>query len=395
MKRRSTRGDSELGHPSSGEQPPAVEPTPPPPPSDPGSRQGPERGSRQGPERGPHQSPDRGPAFFAALLQSRADPTRVAADVTALAAAPRGRHHPVHLERAQAYVSEGLAAAGWRVRAVPFQRRWVPGVTDAGGRTSIVQRLRLFPRLDGVNLLAELPGAPPGRRVLIVAHLDSVAGSGGADDNASGVAALMEAARLLAGLPEPPAVVLAIVDLEELGKVGSGALARDRTFRRNLDLVVCLESVGTFHDAPDTQQIGGLGLVFRDLAARVRARQHRGDFLLAVCRSSSAYAATAVTAAAAALGTPLPVFEARDPRPDGWPGRLVTWFLPLLAHLDRSDHAPFWSRGVPSMMLTTTASFRNRHYHLAGDVPDNVDYPRVTAVAVAVAAAAAARFGGS
>jgi hypothetical protein len=297
------------------------------------------------------------------------------------------------MQQAQTYVTERLAEAGWRVRSVPFQRRWVIGVSDAGGRSSILSRLRVFHRLNGVNLLAELPGAPKQRRTLLVAHLDSVACGTGADDNASGVAALVESARLLATLPEVPPITLAIVDMEELGKVGSGALARDPAFIRNLDLVVCLESVGTFTDAANTQRVGGLGLLFRDLARRIRAGRYRGDFLLVVCRTSSARPANTVTAAAAALSSPLAVFEARDPRPDGSRGRLLTWLLPILANLDRSDHAPFWNRGVPAMMLTTTASFRNPHYHLEGDGPHAVDCQRVTAVAVAVAAAAGARFG--
>jgi acetylornithine deacetylase/succinyl-diaminopimelate desuccinylase-like protein len=326
-------------------------------------------------------------------LEKSADAGRVAADIATLAATPRGRHHPAEMARAQSYVTEQLTAARWRVRPVPFTLRWVLGVSDAGGRPSFLRRLRLFPRLSGTNLLADLPGSPTGRRVLVVAHLDSVACSPGADDNASGVAALLETARLLATLPEPPAVTFAVVDMEELAKVGSGALARDRAFRRSLDLVVCLESVGTFTDVPATQQMGGLGLIFRDLAEQVRAGQHRGDFLLAVCRRSSEAAAQALTTAGAGLARPLPVLHARDPRRDGWRGRLATWLLPLLAHLDRSDHAPFWSRGVPAMMLTTTASFRNQHYHLPGDRVETVDHARVTAVAVALATAVATGFG--
>jgi Peptidase family M28 len=318
-----------------------------------------------------------------------ADPGRVAADIAALAASPRGRHHPLAMRRAQAYVTGQLSAAGWQVRRAPFERCWVLGVSDAGGRQAFPRRLRLFRRLSGTNVVAELPGAPPGHRVLVVAHLDTVACSPGADDNASGVAALLECARLLAALDEPVAVTLAVVDMEELAKVGSGALARDRRFREALDVVVCLESVGTFTDTAHSQRTGGLGLVFRELGERVRRRDHRGDFLLAVYRRSSASAAGAVTAAGAALAEPLPVLHVRDPRPDGWRGRLLTWLLPVLSHLDRSDHAPFWSRGVPALMLTTTASFRNPQYHLPGDEPGRVDHRRVTAVAAALADAIA------
>ncbi|HEX2809777.1 MAG TPA: M28 family peptidase [Kineosporiaceae bacterium] len=317
-----------------------------------------------------------------------ADVTRVTADVAALAGSPRGSgHHPGEMAMTQEYVAAGLGQAGWRVTRAPFERRWVIGVTDAGGRQLLPRRV--FRRLSGVNLLAELPGAPAGRGVLIVAHLDSVACSPGADDNASGVAALLECARLLAGLPQAPPVRLAVVDLEELACVGSRVLAGERDFVEDLELVVALEAVGTFLDAPGTQRLGGLGLMFPGLARRVRANQSRGDFLLAVHRASSARAAQCLVGAAAGLRTPLPVLTARDPRADGWKGRAATLALPWLANLDRSDHSPFWRRGVPAMMVTTTAPFRNRHYHREGDRPETLDYPRLTAVATAVAAMAA------
>ena len=117
-------------------------------------------------------SPTRDGALPDATLEGAADASRVAADVATLAAAPRGRHHPAQMHRAQSYVTEQLTTAGWQVRSVLFTRRWVLGVSDAGGRSSFLRRLRLFPRLTGINLLADLPGASAGRRVLIVAHLD-------------------------------------------------------------------------------------------------------------------------------------------------------------------------------------------------------------------------------
>ena len=110
------------------------------------------------------------PATLAARFQAMADVARVTADVATLARSPRGRlHHPAELEQAQRYVTDRLAEAGWRVRAVPFERRWVLGVSDAGfgpGRDPhLLRRLRLHRSLRGENLLAELPGAPAGRRV--------------------------------------------------------------------------------------------------------------------------------------------------------------------------------------------------------------------------------------
>jgi hypothetical protein len=332
-------------------------------------------------------------ADLAERLERGADAARVEADVATLAASPRGwRHHPEAMARAQDHVAERLRAAGWQVREVPFTARWIFGVSEAGGQPPLWRRLRLYRRLDGVNLLAELPGAgepADGKVTLVVAHLDSVASSPGADDNASGVAALLETARLLALLPDPPAVQLAVVDMEELAKVGSRMLARDRSFTRRLRTVICLESVGTFDDTPGSQRLGGVGLLFPAAARGIRADGLRGNFVLTVCRRSSRAVADALVRAGAGLATPLPLVVAQDPRPDGLTGQLLTGLLPPLLNLDRSDHAPFWARGVPALMLTATAPFRNRHYHTEGDRIGGVDHRRVTALAVALAVALA------
>jgi hypothetical protein len=339
---------------------------------------------------GPAMSEESRAAELMTGFDAASDPVAVAADVAELSRSARGHHHPAAMARAQEHVARRLRAAGWTVRTVPFQRRWFLGVSDRGGGTSLVRRIRLFRRLHGVNLVADLPGAPEGPRVLIVAHVDSVAAGPGADDNASGVAALLECARLVASLPEPPGLQLAVVDMEELGRVGSTALAADRSFVRDVRLVLCLESVGTFTDEPGSQRLAGLGLVFRDLATRVRADGYRGNFLLALCRRSSEPTARALAAAARVGGSTLPVYLARDPRSDGWRGRLLTVLLPPLANLDRSDHAPFWNRGLPAVLVTTTASFRNPEYHRPGDRADRVDPVRLAAVAAAVASAAVA-----
>jgi Zn-dependent M28 family amino/carboxypeptidase len=50
-------------------------------------------------------------------------------------------------------------------------------------------------------------------------------------------------------------------------------------------------------------------------------------------------------------------------------------------HLNRSDHAPFWEAGIPSIMWTDTSEFRNPHYHRASDAPDTLDYEFMAEVA--------------
>jgi hypothetical protein len=69
-----------------------------------------------------------------------------------------------------------------------------------------------------------------------------------------------------------------------------------------------------------------------------------------------------------------------DPRPDGILGVVSTGLLPPLATLDRSDHFPFWRRGIPAVMLTDTANLRNANYHRATDTSDTIDYQRLALV---------------
>ncbi|MER7108707.1 M28 family peptidase [Streptomyces sp. NPDC000229] len=320
-----------------------------------------------------------------------ADPQRLRRDVEFLADRPRSRiRAPEAILRAEAHVTAELAAAGWRTSRQPFDLRWRLGSTDRGGHRAPPLAFRLHPRLTGANLLAEPPGGIPRPTVVVGAHLDTVEGSPGADDNASGVAALLEVARLLGGLPRPPAVTLLVSDMEELGLIGSRFAARWLRRHRSVMGMICLESVGYFTTAPGSQRMpAGFDRGFPRVAGAVRSAGLRGDFTLVVHRRSTRAAATLWGAAAEATEPALPCITLGDPRPEGPWGALAGLAVPPLAHLDRSDHAAFWNLGIPALMLTDTANFRNPHYHRPSDTPDTLDHRRLAAVAVATAATAA------
>lgn len=326
----------------------------------------------------PTPAPWPGPPAEAGLLRRH---------VEFLAAEPRSRRRaPRAMERAEAYVRDELAAAGWLVERRPFDVRWRIGCTDRHGHRGLALKPRLHRRLSGANLIASLPGSGEGPVVVVGAHLDSVSGSPGADDNASGVAALLETARLLATLPTPPHVVLAVFDMEELGLIGARQVARDLGRDGRVRGMICLESVGYFDDAPGTQRLPvGFDRVFPQASAMTRAHGLRGDFTLVVHRRSSAPAAEVWQRAAAEASPALPGLLLRDRRPDGLLGLLVGLAVPPANHLGRSDHAPFWNRGIPALMLTDTANFRNPHYHRSTDRPGTLDYERLAAVSEATA----------
>jgi Peptidase family M28 len=321
-------------------------------------------------------------------LAAHADQDRMRADVEALAVGQRSRRWAITAMRAaEDHVLAGLAATGWRVEVQPFRAPLRVGSNDSADLTARLLRVRPYRGLAGVNLVARRPASPVGPAIVVGAHLDTVRNSPGADDNASGVAVVLEVARLLATLPEPPAVVLAVFDLEELGLVGASAVARKLAGEGAVAGMIGLESVGYFSSEPGSQRLpAGARLAFPGPASAIAAADGRGDFTLVVHRRSSGAAAATWEAAAAYAGHRAILL--RDPRRDGVAGTLSTVLTPQTVHLSRSDHAAFWRRGVPAMMLTDTASFRNPAYHRAGDLPETLDYRRLAEVAVATAATA-------
>ncbi|MGW4787864.1 M28 family peptidase [Streptomyces sp. NPDC004230] len=318
------------------------------------------------------------------------DPLRIRRDVEFLAAEPRSRRRAPHgMQRAEAYVRHQLTSAGWQVERQPFDLCWKIGSTDRHGHRALALKPRLHRRLQGANLIASQAAAHTMGTVLIGAHLDSVDGSPGADDNASGVSVVLETARLLARLPIAPPVALALFDMEELGLIGARHAARELNGSGRIAGMICLESVGYFTDAPGSQQLPtGFSAAFPRSSAAAKANGLRGDFTLVVHRRSSAAAAALWRHAAAATSMSLPSLLLRDPRPDGLLGMLIGLALPPANHLGRSDHAPFWNRRVPALMLTDTANFRNPHYHRPTDLPGTLDFQRLAAIAAATAATA-------
>lgn len=150
-------------------------------------------------------------------------------------------------------------------------------------------------RAGGVNIVAT-HGRPITQRTLVIlAHLDSVRNSPGADDNVNGVAIILQAAEQILDLEGDRDVALVLVDLEEISLAGSAHLAKTAT----PGAVLNLESVGYYDPAPGSQRLTpGLGLVAPALVERIRARRSAADFVLVVHRRDSATIAQLWSAAA-------------------------------------------------------------------------------------------------
>ena len=198
------------------------------------------------------------------------------------------------------------------------------------------------------------------------AHYDTVPGSPGADDNASGVAVLIELAGMLAA-ERLPIRFVAFANEEmpyfltaEMGSVAWAKRARERG--EPVRAMFSLEMLGYYRDAPGSQSYPApLGLFYPDradfvafvgdLGARALVRDALSKF-----RKNAGFPSEGVAAPALIPG--------------------VSW----------SDHWSFRQHGFAAVMLTDTAFYRYPHYHLPSDTPEKLDYERMARVTLGLAA---------
>ena len=202
------------------------------------------------------------------------------------------------------------------------------------------------------NLIARPTSFPAGKRLLIGAHLDTVPGTPGADDNASGVAALLEVSRVAAPISWNLPIEFILFNLEEFGMVGSAhyaaALRRAKTpilGMLSLEMIAFTESEGLQHYPwflkgryPSTGNYLGLA-----------ANRRSQPFLHVVLDAMQ----TVET---------LPIETMILPG-NGW----------MFPEARLSDHSPFWDVGFPALLVTDTAFFRNPHYHQPSDTVATLD----------------------
>ena len=253
--------------------------------------------------------------------------------------------------------------------------------TYSGRSGSYSGRSGSYSGRSGTNLIGRKVGSEAELASLLVsAHYDTVTGSPGADDNASGVAALLECARVLDTVHLKRTIEYVVFDMEEAqpegeGLVGSSAFVRDEASSTGYDGVYNLEMVG-FTSGPGTQRFPpGFELLFPEIYQHVDERGFTGDLLVVTSMGQSAALGRRMAAEAASYVPDLDVVSLElDAR------------MPLPPDFFRSDHASFWEAEIPAVMVTDTANFRNPNYHTARDTADTLDYGflhKVTRVLVA------------
>jgi Zn-dependent M28 family amino/carboxypeptidase len=185
----------------------------------------------------------------------------------------------------------------------------------------------------------------------------------GADDNASGVAGLIELARLLSQAKTQRQVELVAYCTEEpphfrTEHMGSAWHAKQlQQQKRPIALMIALEMIGYFDDKKGSQSypLPGMSLIY----------PASGNFIAIVNRMAD-FGLTRKVKALMAGATELPVHSINT--------------TPLIPGVDFSDHLSYWANDIPAVMVTDTAFMRNPHYHQAGDTHDKLDYVRMAQV---------------
>ncbi|MDD3118570.1 MAG: M28 family peptidase [Victivallales bacterium] len=288
----------------------------------------------------------------AAATEQRRDRLEHHVAVLAGAIGERNLMHYGNLDLAADYIAGEMSRTGiapeeqaYRVRAGALRRKW---------------RQYHYENQTYRNLILEIPGrSAPDEIVVIGAHYDSapVPGCRAANDNASGVAAVLELAREFAAQPQDKTLRFVAFANEEppffwTRNMGSAVYARScRDNKEKIVAMLSLETIGCYSEQPGSQRY--------PLPLLSRFFPDRGNFIAFVADSGAKklqrQCLTAFRRAA--------VFPAE--------GAALPWIIPRIGS---SDHFPFRRRHYPALMVTDTAPYRDRTYHTNRDNPDHLNY---------------------
>jgi Peptidase family M28 len=250
----------------------------------------------------------------------------------------------------------------WRTSSMPTTVIYLEKVLLNLGYAVRKQEFSAY-NITAVNLEVEITGSlRPKEIVVIGAHYDTVPDSPGANDNGSGVAALLELARLLADTSPDRTIRLVAFANEESPfflseDMGSRHYARQaRKQQENIVAMLSLETMGYYSDAPHSQQYPfPFSLFYSDTAnfigfvSNVRSR-HLVRRTIASFRHHAQFPSEGIAVPSFITG--------------------IAW----------SDHYSFWQEGYPAIMVTDTAFYRYPHYHSYADTPEKLDYKRLSQV---------------
>jgi len=253
------------------------------------------------------------------------------------------------LEAAASYIAEAFAGCG--IGAIREQ------AFDVAGRPA-----RNIEAMCGEAVCGARSGDRAGASVVVGAHYDSITGSPGANDNASGVAALIEIARSLAATPLARPVRLVAFANEEppfflTEHMGSLVYAREAAASGlRIAGMLALETIGYYSDREGSQRYPPPFSLFYP---------SRGDFIGFVANLRSWRLVRRVVGSFRRHAS----FPSEGLAAPGW-----------MTGIGWSDHAAFWRHGYRAVMVTDTALFRYAEYHTPADTPEILDYERLARV---------------
>ncbi|MEW6417769.1 MAG: M28 family peptidase [Nitrospirota bacterium] len=279
----------------------------------------------------------------------------------------------VSIERLQDYVRaiEGLRHGWENYEALDKKAKSIEETLRSFNLNIENQEVPFYGRIYR-NIIATMEGIDNDMEwILLGAHYDAAWGSPGADDNASGVAVLLEAANILSKQKLNKTIQFVAFTLEEPQPqtinflIGSDHFAKQaKKQKRRYGAVLILESVG-YTDKSEGSQ---------DIPIFVRKRVPRtGDFLGVIANRRSKAIMNAFYRISSEYVSELQVVTYKAP--------LSGFIIPESRF---SDHASFWDCGYPALMLTDTAMFRNPHYHTYHDIYKTLDFSFIANVTKAV-----------
>jgi Zn-dependent M28 family amino/carboxypeptidase len=247
----------------------------------------------------------------------------------------------------------------WRYNALARAADYIAAQLKADGYAPEQQTFEVLGK-EVRNLDAALKGTNRADEIVVIgAHYDSVAGCPGANDNATGVAAMLELARRFSQTPQSRTIRFAAFVNEEppffqTGQMGSVVYANAARARGDRIVgMLSLETMGYYSEEKGSQVYPApIALLYPDVGNFIGFVTNIGSARLMMKARRAFKARTAFPLQSAAVPASIPGV--------GW-----------------SDHWSFWQAGYPAMMVTDTAPFRYPWYHTAQDTPDKINYDKL------------------
>jgi hypothetical protein len=218
---------------------------------------------------------------------------------------------------------------------------------------------------EGLNIYGTKTGLINSDSTVVMSgHYDTVEDTPGADDNAMSVAVTMEAARILKNFQFKNNIRFANWDLEEEGLVGANYYANSAKVIGTKS-VINFDGMTIYKTEPNSQKIPtGFDLLFPEAYGKAEADSFRGNFITVI---GDFFSRNLNQQAVQAFETYTPGFRYIEVTcPD--PACIIA------TDLRRSDHAPFWDKGIPSVFMTSSTEFRTDCYHQPCDTTYNLWY---------------------